>query len=292
MLEKFIYPYSTGCLTERPFRSAFLITKVVLADLLKFKINYKVAIKNSKFNYNYKPYIESGLGGRGQYILREYYDKFFFVGQDVLPNKFNFIDIGCSRGFFSLYLLGLQDFKGKALCVDPLSKAIDDFKEILTLNKKTKINFINGIVSNKKKLKTLIYKVSKMGYFSIIKNVSFADKLPKGKEAESFFVRSYKIDDLVVTQKVIKDVKFIKIDAEGAEYEILCSTKKTIKKYKPIFYCEVTRKKKEIYKFFKKRNYILFNFNKKKLVKVSLKFFNGGELLAIHKSDSYFSKMQ
>jgi len=292
MLEKFIYPYSTGCLTERPFRSAFLIMRVIFADLLKFKINYKVLIKKSKFNYNYKPYVESGLGGRGQYILREYYDKFFFVGQDILPSKFNFIDIGCSRGFFSLYLFGLQNFKGKALCVDPLSKAIEDFKEILKFNKKTKINFINGIVSNKKKLKTLIYKVSKMGYYSIIKNISFADKLPKGKKSKSFFVQSHTIDDLVIAQKLIKDVKFIKIDAEGAEYEILSSTEKTIKKYKPIFYCEATRKVKDIYKFFKKKNYVLFNFNGKKIIKVSLKLFNGGELLAIHKSDNYFSKIQ
>jgi len=292
MLEKLRYPYSTGCLTERPFRSIFLIIKIIFADLLKFKINYKVVIKNSKFNYNYKPYKKSGLGGRGQYILREYYDKFFFIGQDVLPSKFNFIDVGCSRGFFSLYLLGLQNFKGKGLCIDPLSKAIQDFKEILKLNKKTKINFINGIISNKNKLKIPIYKVSQQGYFSIIKDVSFADKLPKEKKPESFLVRSYTIDDLVNKKRIIQNVKFIKIDAEGAEYEILCSSEKTIKKYKPIFYCEVTRKKKEIYKFFRKKNYILFNFNKKKLIRVSFEEFQGGELLAIHQNDSYFSKIQ
>ena len=212
MLEKLRYPYSTGCLTEKPFRSIFLIIKIIFADLLKFRINYKVVINKSKFNYNYKPYKKSGLGGRGQYILREYYDRFFFVGQDILPNKFNFVDIGCSRGFFSLYLLGLQNFKGKGLCIDPLSKAIEDFKEILTLNKKTKISFINGIISNKNKLKAPIYKVSQQGYFSIIKNVSFADKLSKGKKPESFFVRSYRLDDLVDKKKIIFYLTLIKKD--------------------------------------------------------------------------------
>ena len=289
-MEKLKYPYSTGCLTEKPFRSIFLIIKVILADLFKFEINYKAVVKKSKFNYNYTPYPTSGLGGRGQYILREYYDKFFFVGHDVLPNKFNFIDIGCSRGFFSLYLLGLQNFKGMGLGIDPLSKAIEDFKKILKLKKKKKMNLINGIISNKKTLKMPIYKVSRLGYFSIIKNISFADKLPKGKSPESFLTRSYKLDDLVKKKKLIKEVKFIKIDAEGAEYEILCSAKETIKKYKPIFYCEVTRKRKEICSFFKKKNYILFNFNQKKLNKIEPKSFYGGELLAIHKSDNYFSK--
>ena len=291
MLERLKYPLSTGCFTKRPFRTLYYISRIIISDFFKLKINYKAAINKSKFFYNYKPYSKSGLGGRGQYILREYYDKFFFIGQNILPLKFNFIDIGCSRGFFSLYLLGLQNFKGKALCIDPLSKAISDFKEILKLNKKTKIKLINGIISNKKELKTPIYKVTEQGYYSIIKNISFADKLPKGKQAESFLTKSYKVDELV-NKKLIDDIKFIKIDAEGAEYEILLSSKKTIIKFKPIFYCEVTRKKKEIYNFLKKKNYVLFHFKKKKLIKSKISTFKGGDLLAIHKNDDYFSKIQ
>ena len=292
MLEKLKYPISTGCFAEKPFRSIYYITRVIISDFFKLKINYKAIINKSKFFYNYKPYSKSGLGGRGQYILREYYDKFFFIGQNILPQKFNFIDIGCSRGFFSLYLLGLQNFKGTGLCIDPLSKALQDFKEILKLNKKSKIKLINGIISNKKKIKTKIYKVSKQGYYSIIKNISFADKLPKGKKPESFLTNSYKLDNLVKTKKLISNIKFIKIDAEGAEYEILLSAKKTIKKFKPIFYCEVTRKKKEIYNLLKKENYVLFYFNKKNLIRLKTNSFAGGELLAIHKNDNYFSKIQ
>ena len=292
MLEKLKYPISTGCFTEKPLRSFYYIIRVILSDFFKLKIYYKAEINKSKFFYSYKPYSKSGLGGRGQYILREYYDKFFFIGPKILPKKFNFIDIGCSRGFFSLYLLGLQNFKGSGLCIDPLSKALQDFKEILKLNKKSKIKFVNGIISNKKKIKTFIYKVSKQGYYSIIKNISFADKFPSGKNPESFLTKSYKLDHLVITKKLITDIKFIKIDAEGAEYEILLSSKRTIKKFKPTFYCEVTRKKKEIYNLFKKENYILFYFNKKKLTKLRINTFRGGELLAIHKKNSYFSKMQ
>jgi len=292
MLKKLKHPISTGCFTEKPFRSVYYIIRIILSDFFKLKIKYEAVINKSRFFYNYKPYSEKGLGGRGQYILREYYDKFFFVGQNILPQRFNFIDIGCSRGFFSLYLLGLQNFKGKGLCVDPLSEGLKDFKEILKFNKKTNITFINGIVSNKKKNKTPIYKVSKQGYYSIIKNISFADKLPKGKKPESFFTKSYRLDDLVEKKKLINNVEFIKIDAEGAEYEILLSSKKTIKKFKPMFYCEVTRKKKEIYNFFKKRNYILFCFKKKLLIRLRKNSFLGGELLAIHNKDNYFSKIQ
>ena len=140
--------------------------------------------------------------------------------------------------------------------------------------------------------KTSVYKVSKQGYYSIIKNISFADKLPKGKKPESFFTKSYRLDDLVEKKKLINKVKFIKIDAEGAEYEILLSSKKTIKKFNPIVYCEVTRKKKEIFHFFKKKKYVLFYFKKKELIRLKANSFAGGELLAIHEKDNYFSKIQ
>ena len=65
------------------------------------------------------------------------------------------------------------------------------------------------------------------------------------------YVQSYTIDELIIKYKKLKNVEFIKIDAEGAEYEILLKGIKTINKFRPIIYCEVTRKKKNL-KFFKK----------------------------------------
>ena len=173
MFEKFKYPYSTGCLTEKPIRSFFYILIIIFSDFFKFKFNYRNNFFNSRFIFNYKPYSERGLGGRGQFILREYYDKFFFRTKSF--PKFN-----CRYWLFKrillLYLLGLQNFYGKGLCIDPLSNAIRDFKEILNLNRKKNISCVNGVISNQNKKKLPIYKVSKEGFYSIIKNVSFAEK--------------------------------------------------------------------------------------------------------------------
>ena len=65
---------------------------------------YKINIKGKFFFYTYKPYVQMGMGGRGQFVLREFYDPFLAHGLDILPKKFNFIDVGCSRGFFTLIL--------------------------------------------------------------------------------------------------------------------------------------------------------------------------------------------
>ncbi len=283
ILNKFIYLFKIGCLTEKPFSTIKNIIIIIFADFFKLKIKYLATLNKSKFYYTYQPHAGTGLGGRGQFILREFYDKFFFIGHKILPKNFNFIDVGCSRGFFSLYLLGLKNFSCKGLCIDPQKNALIDFKEILKLNKKKNIKIINGVISNKSKKKLPVYKVSTRGYFSIYKDAHRTE--PNIDFKNNFFEsRSYTIDEIVIKRKLLANIKFIKIDAEGAEYEILKSSTRTIAKFKPIFYCEVIRKRNKIIKFFKEKNYVLFKFHKKKLVTYSRKNFEG-DLLAVHKKD-------
>ena len=128
-----------------------------------------------------------------------------------------------------------------------------------------------------------MYKVSTRGYFSIYKDAHRTE--PNIDFKNNFFEsRSYTIDEIVIKRKLLANIKFIKIDAEGAEYEILKSSTRTIAKFKPIFYCEVIRKRNKIIKFFKEKNYVLFKFHEKKLVTYSQKNFEG-DLLAVHKKD-------
>ena len=223
---------------------------------------------------------------RGQFILREFYDPFFSCGGQLFFKKFNFIDIGCSRGFFSMYLLKLKNFKSNGLCIEPLKNAIFDFKKILNINNIKNVKLINGVISNQSKKKIPLYRVNeKHGYFSIFKDVRFRDnKLPN-----KTYVQSYTIDELIFKYKKLKNVEFIKIDAEGAEYEILLKGIKTINKFRPIIYCEVTRKKKLILNFFKNKNYQLFVISNGKITKLNSKNFEG-ELLAIKKESNLINQ--
>ena len=49
MLAKLNYLFSKGCLKEKPIRTFYLIIRVLIADLLKKKINYIAHLKQSKF---------------------------------------------------------------------------------------------------------------------------------------------------------------------------------------------------------------------------------------------------
>ena len=112
------------------------------------------------------------MGGRGQFVLREFYDPFLSYGLDILPKKFNFIDVGCSRGFFTLYLLAINNPDSKGICIDPFNYALDDLSEVLKLNKFENIKIIHGVVSDKVNDKTFVHNTVIPSEASIIKKES------------------------------------------------------------------------------------------------------------------------
>ena len=246
----------TDAFKKKPILTLFRCFFLLFFIIFRIKVKYNVNSKLSNFVYTLKPYRRSGLGGRGQYIFRDLYEPFLNYGHKIFKKKFFFIDIGCSRGFFSMYLLNLKNLKSEGICIDPLIESLDDFKEILKINKINRAKLVNGLVSDQKNKSRNIFRVSDLhGYYSIIKNISFADKNIK----EKFKINSFTLDQLVFEKYKPKKVDFIKIDTEGAEYEILIKSTRTMKKFKPIIYCEVTRKKNKVLSLLKKHGYEFFS---------------------------------
>ena len=280
-LEKLKFLVKTESFQQRPIKTIYRCIMLVIYHTLKIETKYQVNIKFSKFFYSLKPYKKSGLGGRGQFVLRDLYEPFLNFGHYMFKKKFYFIDVGCSRGFFSMYLLKLKNLKAEGLCIDPLNKSLDDFKEILKLNKIKRVKILNAVISDQKNKRRDIYRVSDLyGYYSIIKNVSYADK----KIKEKLTLNSYTLDQLVFEKYKLKKVDFIKIDTEGAEYEILTKSVKTMKKFRPAIYCEVTRKKDKIRSLLAKHGYEFFTISNEEKHKVEKNF--NGNILALHKKPS------
>ena len=267
----------TEAFKQRPIITFYRCLMLLFFLIFKIKKKYQIKTKFSSFVYTFKPYERRGLGGRGQYILRDLYEPFLNFGHKIFNKKFYFVDIGCSRGFFSMYLLNLKNLKAEGLCIDPLNDSLDDFKEILKINGVKRVKLLNGLISDQKNKTRKIYRVNDLhGYYSIIKNVNFADK----KIKEKFKINTYTLDQLIIDKNNLKRVDFIKIDTEGAEYEILTESIKTIQKFKPAIYCEITRKKNDIKKLLAKCGYEFFKISREE--KQKIKNFNGN-ILALHK---------
>ena len=98
--DRFKYLFKTEAFKQRPILTFYRCFLLSIFLIFKIKKKYKINTKFSSFVYTFKPYKRSGLGGRGQYILRDLYEPFLNFGHKIFSKKFYFIDIGCSRGFF------------------------------------------------------------------------------------------------------------------------------------------------------------------------------------------------
>jgi len=250
---------------DKPVRTIYYLILIGIFLIFRIKKIYKINIKGKIFFYTYKPYVQMGMGGRGQFVLREFYDPFLAYGLDILPKKFNFIDVGCSRGFFTLFLLATNSSDAKGICIDPFDYALEDLSEVLKLNKFENIKIIKGVVSDKKNDKIFVHNIDVPSEASVIKKKSNENK-------KSFSCKSYTIDELIYSMNLIKSVEFIKIDAESAELEILKGSIKTLKQMKPIIYLEITKNEKEIRELLLENHYTFFHFLNGKLEVVDGEF--------------------
>tara|TARA_Y100000590_G_scaffold135293_1_gene154757 strand:+ start:6505 stop:7356 length:852 start_codon:yes stop_codon:yes gene_type:complete len=253
--------YKRQSFRNKPIRTTYYLFLLFIFLIFKIKKVYKIKIKDRKYLYTYKPYLKMGMGGRGQFVLREFYDPFLTYGLDMLPKKFNFIDVGCSRGFFTLFLSAVNSPESKGICIDPFDYALDDLSEVIKLNNFKNIEIIKGVVSDQSTDKKFIHNINMPSEASIIKKKHNENKT-------GFFCKSYTIDQLIYSLTLMKSVDFIKIDAESAELQILNGSLKTLKEMKPILYLEITKDEKEIRELLLSYNYVLFHFLNGKLIKI------------------------
>ena len=250
--------YKRQSFKDKPIRTLFYIMLMFIYLLFRITKKYKIEINKKKYFYTYKPYIQMGMGGRGQFVLREYYDDFLAYGTKILPKSFNFIDIGCSRGFFTLYLLAHNSKEAKGICIDPFQYALNDLKEVLELNNFSNVEILKGVVSDKIESNIFVRNAKIPSEASIIQRAAYGSD-------DGFYCKSYTVDQLIYKMNLINNVEFIKIDAEGAEFEILLGSQNTLKNFKPIIYLEVTRKESEIRNLLQNNNYLIYHFLNKNM---------------------------
>lgn len=144
-------------------------------------------------------------------------------------------DIGSHFGYYSILSSWLVGEKGEVHAFEPtpstysmLEKNVKDLGNVFTNN--------NAVYSSDSSIKILDFGVA----YSAFNSLGLGN-LPADKRAElspkSFDVKAIVIDNYVATHSKVPD--FIKIDAEGAELDILKGMTYTLKKHKPMVTLEV-----------------------------------------------------
>jgi len=132
----------------------------------------------------------------------------------------NFIDIGANCGIVSL-ILGKQNPKSKIYSFEPDIQVFNVLKKNVELN-----NLTNIILSNKAVYKEGVHEITLFKYpFYSGGNTTCSKHNDMQNHFPTLKIESYNVDcislDEIVKENNINEIELLKIDCEGAEYEIL-----------------------------------------------------------------------
>jgi FkbM family methyltransferase len=246
------------------------ISKYILIDLIKFVKKIKIYKKylniqnlessqsefdstiteldNSIFLFNKKEFNENS---NTSFTKRTEFNYFKNSGDSI--NKFliknivkegdTVIDIGAHIGLYSVFLSKLVGPSGKVICFEPHEQVVKRLYNNLLLNGLNNYEIHNYGVGDKDE--------------EVDFNMILEEKMFEGT-VNSSFLENEKIDSNYFDGKFIKKktkvkkldslfneqkIKFIKIDTEGYEFNILVGMKNLIKKFKPIIIAEYQTKR-------------------------------------------------
>lgn len=145
------------------------------------------------------------------------------------------IDIGAHMGVFSFFLAKQVGAAGKVFSFEPAPLTYSILSETIRFNHlESIVNARQEAVSDEnKQLEFYIYNNSR-----ISSGNSLSPRNPAGTP-HAVKVNTITLDDFFKEKDLSAKVAFIKIDAEGAELEILKGGKETILRYKPYITLEV-----------------------------------------------------
>jgi len=171
--------------------------------------------------------------------------------QHLTPRKGEvFVDVGAHIGKYALRIAKIVGNEGKVIAIEPDPRNFRALMCGINLNKLTNVIALN-VAAWDKECKLTLYlgesnrKLSKGGLYGI------GTSSVKRKVGQKCEVLAKQLDDLI-KELNINRIDWVKLDAEGAEYEILKGFIKTMRSYKPKIIAELTINKARTIELMKK----------------------------------------
>lgn len=171
-----------------------------------------------------------------KYILKEgsYEPEIVELVKQYLDPKKDIIDIGANVGFFSVLFAKSVEKGKRVLAVEPTPGALKRLKSNLIQNEVDNVIVHEGLVGSEKAT-VPFYMVAGKEEYSSMKPI--AHKHALDFQSEVVELPCVKLDDLIEEHRM--NPSFIKIDVEGAEWEVLKGSEKTLKVHRPVLLSEL-----------------------------------------------------
>ena len=147
--------------------------------------------------------------------------------------KLHLIDCGSNFGFYSFFVASLSE-ENEVMSIEASSDTLGEFKKNLSINDFKNIKFLNKAVSDIDNKKIQFNESEKDWESSLVIN-KFDTKKEKSE------VETITIDRILEGKNLDKKLLVLKIDVEGADFNVLEGAKTTIKKYKPFIIIEFSK---------------------------------------------------
>jgi FkbM family methyltransferase len=161
-----------------------------------------------------------------RYYPHDYESENYIFLQQQVKTGMQIIDIGAHIGLFSACSWQLTGPTGKIICFEPTPGTFSILKETLRLNHCSNVTAVQAAVSDKEGSATFyVSSTAGCNSNSLIKN-------EWGGNPVGYEVKLVTIDRIASANSIKPDL--IKIDAEGAEQDVLKGGIKTFKDHKPV----------------------------------------------------------
>lgn len=172
-----------------------------------------------------------GYGGRGVFIYRDAIEPDLSpLTETIVQPGDVFIDIGANTGIYSLSAAKRVGPQGVVVSVEPNIHIGSWLQRSIEANQFANVRVRSCAVSSEVGIAQLFLNYGKPNSFSLKSHDT---------NAGSVSVSTITLDELVARERLTK-VDFVKIDAEGAERDILEGGAATIDRYRPIILVEIS----------------------------------------------------
>ena len=161
-----------------------------------------------------------GSANHGCWLGSYEHDKRLQFQKAIKPENVVY-DVGANAGFYSLLASVIVGQKGHVYAFEPLPTNVKNLRRHLELNR----------VSNCAVIEAAVGSMDGEALLDPSADRHTAHLSPNG----SIHVRTVSLDTLVSSNEILPP-NFIKIDIEGAEYECLNGSQKTIRAYRPVIF--------------------------------------------------------
>ena len=226
-LKVLIYQIALNYYWHFPFKKgkAFLLKTIYkLIGNANFKVGEEV------FSLSPVSYIDNVLLKTGKFD-----ERIIQVIKLALANGGMYLDIGANFGYYAVLAAKMPGVS--VLAVEPSPREFTRLQENTQLNNLKNIRSLEVAVGD--------FSGKRMLHLSDLWNTSMNSFNPafKGGNAsgnhQSVEVKCHRVDDIVTTDEY-KDLKLIKIDVEGSEYEVLQGMSNLLRHFNGILICEIT----------------------------------------------------